>query len=476
MCISKLGRSFKVRVCIVGLIPMYLFPRVASGATVKAASAAAIDVQNAINSAASGDTVLLPASSSATWNSGISIANTKGITLNGNGCTIGRGSSSIALVSIYNNVTASTRVTGFSFNQTTADHIFEIRGSFSNAKFRIDHCTLRSSSGNSILVVIETAWGLIDHCTITADDSSEMIHNEAYGATSTTGWTVDIDPDGTGQGVYIEDCTFSKYNQSTPYYWGTSAIQSYYGAITVLRHCLLNYCQIDQHGTAGAIGARWWEVYACTNHIPSGGANQSDFIVMRAGSGVIYSNYITGGPNGGTGGITLLEEDSGYPALYQIGRGKSQVLDPAYCWANPVQVVSGSANVVDGRDFYSNTVKPGYVPYPYPHPLIAATDGNAPPVVNVSATPTNGPTPLTVSFSSSGSFDPEGASLTYSWAFGDGSTSTLANPTNAYQTDGTYFAQLTVSDGTNSTKSTNIRITVGTPPAPPSGLRVVVGP
>ena len=38
----------------------------------------------------------------------------------------------------------------------------------------------------------------------------------------------------------------------------------------------------------------------------------------------------------------------------------------------------------------------------------------------------------TVNFSSAGSFDPEGQPLTYSWTFGDGTTSTAANPSHTY--------------------------------------------
>ncbi|MBL8745698.1 MAG: PQQ-dependent sugar dehydrogenase [Phycisphaerae bacterium] len=59
---------------------------------------------------------------------------------------------------------------------------------------------------------------------------------------------------------------------------------------------------------------------------------------------------------------------------------------------------------------------------------------NLPPVAVGSAGPTFGPSPLSVQFSSLGSFDPEGAAITYLWDFGDGSpTSTAANPTHLYQ-------------------------------------------
>src|SRR6185436_7538390 len=91
---------------------------------------------------------------------------------------------------------------------------------------------------------------------------------------------------------------------------------------------------------------------------------------------------------------------------------------------------------------------------------------NQPPVVLANATPTSGQPPLSVAFSSAGSFDPEGHVLTYNWNFGDGSTSTQANPTHVYASAGPYVATLTVSDGVNSTLSSNISISVGTRPTP----------
>ena len=86
---------------------------------------------------------------------------------------------------------------------------------------------------------------------------------------------------------------------------------------------------------------------------------------------------------------------------------------------------------------------------------------NNPPVASASASPKSGPAPLAVTFSSAGSSDPEGSSLTYSWNFGDGSAaSTAANPSHTYASAGTYSAQLIVSDGTNFASATAITITV----------------
>jgi glucose/arabinose dehydrogenase len=97
---------------------------------------------------------------------------------------------------------------------------------------------------------------------------------------------------------------------------------------------------------------------------------------------------------------------------------------------------------------------------------IRYVQGNQAPVAAASANPTSGPAPLTVSFSSAGSLDPEGQSLTYAWTFGDGGTSTAANPTHTYNQAGPYSARLTVSDGVNSTASTPVTISVGNKPTP----------
>ncbi len=94
-------------------------------------------------------------------------------------------------------------------------------------------------------------------------------------------------------------------------------------------------------------------------------------------------------------------------------------------------------------------------------------NANQPPTAVASANQTSGATaPLTVNFSSAGSTDPEGQPITYSWTFGDGTTSSQANPTHVYSSRGRYSARLTTSDGNSTTPSNVVTITVGNPPQP----------
>jgi glucose/arabinose dehydrogenase len=87
--------------------------------------------------------------------------------------------------------------------------------------------------------------------------------------------------------------------------------------------------------------------------------------------------------------------------------------------------------------------------------------GNRAPTAVAAADRTSGTAPLAVTFSSSGSSDPEGGALTYSWAFGDNTSSTAANPSHTYTTNGTYTATLTVRDPAGLTGTASVQITVG---------------
>lgn len=111
---------------------------------------------------------------------------------------------------------------------------------------------------------------------------------------------------------------------------------------------------------------------------------------------------------------------------------------------------------------------------------ISFVQSDLPPIANASATPSEGPTPLVVSFSSAGSSDPEGQPLSYLWTFGDNTTSTESNPTHTYATAGQYQVRLTVSDGVNSTLAAPLFIAAGNRPvvtilAPTDGISFIAG-
>jgi PKD repeat protein len=78
--------------------------------------------------------------------------------------------------------------------------------------------------------------------------------------------------------------------------------------------------------------------------------------------------------------------------------------------------------------------------------------------VSISASPTSGTAPLTVSFTSYVSGGT--GSYSYFWTFGDGGTSTSANTTHTYNTPGTYTVQLTVKSGFQTAYSNTITIHV----------------
>ena len=79
-----------------------------------------------------------------------------------------------------------------------------------------------------------------------------------------------------------------------------------------------------------------------------------------------------------------------------------------------------------------------------------ALPGNNPPVAVASGSPLTGPVPLTVTFSATGSSDPDpGDTLTYFWSFGDGSpeqTTASATISHEYATSGSFTASLRVRD------------------------------
>ncbi|WP_432949217.1 PKD domain-containing protein [Kribbella sp. CA-253562] len=70
---------------------------------------------------------------------------------------------------------------------------------------------------------------------------------------------------------------------------------------------------------------------------------------------------------------------------------------------------------------------------------------------------------LDCTYSSAGSTDPDGTIQSYQWSFGDGATSTAANPTHQYAAAGTYTVTLTVTDNSGGTgqRTQDVTVTAG---------------
>jgi leucyl aminopeptidase len=86
----------------------------------------------------------------------------------------------------------------------------------------------------------------------------------------------------------------------------------------------------------------------------------------------------------------------------------------------------------------------------------AGAGGNAAPVAGFTSTASG----LTVAFTDT-STDSDGSIVSRSWNFGDGTTSTVTNPSKTYATAGTYTVALTVTDNGGASNTLSRSITVG---------------
>jgi len=115
--------------------------------------------------------------------------------------------------------------------------------------------------------------------------------------------------------------------------------------------------------------------------------------------------------------------------LWNFGDGStSTTRDPSHRYnAVGIYTVTLTVQAPEGSD---TAVRAGYV----------AVNTPPPPVANFSGSPTTGPAPLTVQFTDLST----GQITSRAWNFGNGATSTTANPSTTYSQSGTYTVTLTV--------------------------------
>ena len=150
------------------------------------------------------------------------------------------------------------------------------------------------------------------------------------------------------------------------------------------------------------------------------------------------------GGNASTGGVFYT--GGSYPAQYQgkyfhgdYGAGWIRVIgfDAANKATNVLRFVdAGRAPVC----FATHPVTGDVYYVDYPSRLVRLRwvgDGDQPPIADAQAERTFGDDPISIRFFGQGSTDPEHGPLTFSWAFGDGATSTAMNPVHTYADSGT---------------------------------------
>lgn len=254
-----------------------------------AKSCNASDVQAAVDAAAPGEIVNVPACTT-TWASAVTID--KGITLRGQGekATVIQGSGRVLDVDLA--AMGAFRLTGFGFGGGgSAGELIAINGRF--ASLRVDHVAFTNPTTRAFIIGYRT-WpkslpgiiGLFDHVTYTSAQAMPFILY--YG--SDASWNAPDDY-GTANALYVEDSTF---------HWDTPGPVSHvvdgeHGARYVVRHSKIENGQIQQHDTGStqqARSTRKVEVYsnefACT-------LSDCGWIAigLRGGTGVIWDNVIS---------------------------------------------------------------------------------------------------------------------------------------------------------------------------------------
>jgi hypothetical protein len=183
------------------------------------------------------------------------------------------------------------------------------------------------------------------------------------------------------------------------------------------------------------------------------------------------------------GTATLTDGDPGPIVDWEwnvISAPSGSVYDLAF--ANTADPNFTTASTIDSLGGYIITARAAsYLGYSEPDAVVIEVIENLDPVAVISAVPTSGVNPLTVTFDGSGSYDPLGDDLLFDWNFDDGSGSSSPVITHTYDAPGTYYAVLTVVDPLGLADFTTVEINVSAVPVPPavwlfgSGLIGLIG-
>ncbi len=334
-----------------------------------------------------------------TWDGAVTISG-KNITLMG----AGRDTSILKRAQI-NITNTSSRITGFTM--TDFDPMIQTGRMNGPAGFRVDHMTFRfttsTSVGNEAVLINGPAsnsqscpTGLIDNnefynARVLVWGNMDLLNGASHVFSEETAL-------GTDNAIFIEN----NYFERTAF---GNAIDSNYGGRYVFRYNTVKNAYVELHGSANDLnfrGTRSVEIYGNKMHADGTVKIGNPPIRFIGGTGVVWGNTFTGtgwvgnhigfyikalingdSPSGGGGSYYFDQPGRGRDSRpYTGGTRPAQNLEPVYVWNNtingapaPISFNSGASQYLKaGVDVINNTKKPGYSPYPYPHPLQSGVD------------------------------------------------------------------------------------------------------
>jgi len=376
-------------------------------------------LQSAIDAASDGAVIDI---SSGTCTAGTISWSNKNITVRGQG--IGVTTVSGVSFQVVDTTKASFRITGMSVGAPASWRINAIDRTTGIKGWRVDHVefTYPSCDQNIAVWVDGINWGLFDHNVFTNAGNAIFIRSFAENTNEVNPWPPSGVPGmggyswllplnlGSDEAVYIEDNVFT---MGTGCYMGIG--DSYYGGRSVFRYNKVTNAYWQNHAARGYERGGNLKAEIYNNDFNATDSAWYRAIHIRSGTGVVFNNSLRGyfntmqvdnqrsdgqntsTPFGACDGTSKWDGNSsgqaGWPCLDQVGRGPGQYPNepsvPLYAWnngsalgcsqggscSNNITLIGdGDSHVQAGRDFINNgtTVKPGYVPYTYPHPLQGA--------------------------------------------------------------------------------------------------------
>jgi hypothetical protein len=232
---------------------------------------------------------------------------------------------------------------------------------------------------------------------------------------------------------YVENCSFANGS--------SSACNCEDNSRVVWRYNIMRDALFSSHGQdTSPYGVREMEVYGNTFELGSNAAGDNCWVSVNGGAAIVFNNSMQDIPDKTGVQLSVYSINRGasipcqtaYPAARQTGQGWSasstatygnpvvsqdgigDVTEGVYIWGNTGTEVSDpnyvainqfspdecgngqliSNYLIEGRDYFVNTAKPGYTPYTYPHPLhtryaLSVGGGNPTPTPAAPAAPQN---------------------------------------------------------------------------------------